>query len=96
VRGDAVAVSPRRKRKNTTAGQRAIAVAEAWAMAIAEGKATEKRGGNMSKQNLKEGFVQGEASKHFGRMFGARHMQFAMARALLRSDTDALFGLCYR
>lgn len=65
------------------AGQRAIAAAEAWTIAEAEGQVL-KTGHRI--EAGKAYLVVGEPRIYFGKLFGAGHHQVQFARALLRED----------
>jgi len=73
-------------RTNTAAGQRAIAAAEAWAIAEAEGKVT-PHGGNMKAIRGNPTLIK-DPPDHFGKLFGVNEQTVRMARALLKSDPD--------
>ena|SRR5579863_7850324 len=74
-------------RDQNTAGQRAIAAAEAWIHAEKEGK-TLKRGGDRAKGMVHPEGVVKDAEGHFSKMFGVRGATVQHARALLRGDPD--------
>jgi hypothetical protein len=80
----AYVISANVKRRNLTAAQRAIAAAEAWGMAIADGLASERRG-----PHTPEGGIS-TPDRHFATMFGVGKNAVQQARALLdRAPTAA-------
>jgi hypothetical protein len=84
-------VADYRKRVETTAGQRAIAAAEAWMMAEAEGKTLAGSRGDIraSKRRPDRASIISDPRNHFAKLFGSGHNQVEMARALIRQDPDA-------
>jgi hypothetical protein len=70
--------------KNTTAGQRAIAAAEAWNYAESRGMT-----GTGRKLGIEGTEVGTKARTYFGKLFGADEHQVDQARALLRDDPPA-------
>jgi hypothetical protein len=61
-----------------TAGQRAIAAAEAWAMAEVEGRTLPSRG-KPSKKDLEGGIILAPED-HFSKLFGVGHNSVTQAR----------------
>jgi hypothetical protein len=83
----ALVVSLNVKRRNLSKGQLAVAAAEAWGMAVEEGKALEGSG-KRSDLAKSSGVVQAPAD-HFGALFGVSAAYVKQARALVQHAPEA-------
>lgn len=82
----AYVVSLNVKRRNMSASQKAMAAAEAWAIAEREGRVHTGRGGDRRKPQNGVSFIS-EPAKHFAALFGVGSKNYVeMGRALLRDD----------
>jgi hypothetical protein len=83
----AYVVSLNVKRRNLTASQKAIAAAEAWVMAEAEGR-VQKHGGDRKSKPQNGVLIIKFPSEHFGALFSVGKNYVDMAKALLAEDGD--------
>jgi hypothetical protein len=94
-----VVVSLNVKRRNLNAAQRAMAAADAWLRAEAEGK-VQTKGGDRGNQHTggKEAKAQSallaDPRSHFGKLFGVGEKYVAMARDLLLDDPVGVQAVC--
>jgi hypothetical protein len=72
------------KRRNLTAGQRAVAAARAWKVAENEGRIAKE--GRPAKNSPQQGELIKSPRDHFGKMFGAGKDQVEQAKALVDND----------
>jgi hypothetical protein len=82
-----VLVSLNVKRRNLSAAQKAIAAADAWVQAEAEGRVETKGGDRKSK--AQSAHLIADPRNHFGKLFGVGEKYVTMARDLLLHDRVA-------
>jgi hypothetical protein len=71
------------KRRHMKSGQLAVVAAEAWGLAIQEGKAKPDRGGDQRKK-----FAIARPAEHFADLFGSNRKYVQDARALVKDAPD--------